>query len=86
MLAGMPVALGQSSVADVDRLRFRLDPERTKLEDREGHLKDVFANLQRAEGELQLEIDTLVKKKNQVDDAMDRIRHELNVIHLQLLQ
>ncbi len=71
---------------DIDRKKPRIDPEQIKLVDRERSLLSAMDELKKADDQLRLNIDVLQKKRDEVNDAMLNLRHELNSIRLQLVQ
>ncbi len=83
-LAASPIAVAQSAL-NIDREKPRVDPEHFRLQDKERQLLAACDELQKADVELQAKIDSLQKKKDDVDSAIRKIQHELNNIHLQLL-
>jgi hypothetical protein len=71
--------------ADANYDRWRLDLDRSLLEQQEKRLLRAYDDLRQRDAELDRTINVLIKQQYDVSGALRRVRQELNCVQTQLL-
>ena len=84
--AGVLLSLSANAQMDLSRARWRLDTIKSDLESRERDLSDRQKALLARRDEIDRTIAALTEARKTNDEEILRVRHDLNRIHLELLQ